>query len=80
MLVTQTRTVEGQPRQASASLLTDFDLHLFNEGTHTRLYQKLGAHIVELEGTQGTVFAVWAPKGVGGRRLQCLAARRQPTG
>jgi 1,4-alpha-glucan branching enzyme len=24
--------------------LSDFDLHLFNEGTHTRIYDKLGAH------------------------------------
>jgi 1,4-alpha-glucan branching enzyme len=39
------------------SLLTADDLFLFNQGTHYRLYQKLGAHIVE----GGTYFAVWAP-------------------
>lgn len=39
------------------SQLTADDLHLFNEGTHHRLYQKLGAHVVE----GGTRFAVWAP-------------------
>uniref|UniRef100_A0A7V3YHG5 1,4-alpha-glucan branching enzyme GlgB n=1 Tax=Candidatus Caldatribacterium californiense TaxID=1454726 RepID=A0A7V3YHG5_9BACT len=42
-------------------LLTDFDLHLFNEGTHARVYEKLGAHVVVLEGFPGVHFAVWAP-------------------
>ena len=42
-------------------VLTDFDLHLFNEGNHYKVYNKLGAHIIELEKTQGTFFAVWAP-------------------
>jgi len=41
--------------------LTDFDLHLFNEGTHHYAYQKLGAHLVQREGVTGTHFAVWAP-------------------
>jgi 1,4-alpha-glucan branching enzyme len=39
------------------SLLTDDDLHLFNEGTHLRLHDKLGAQVAE----GGTWFAVWAP-------------------
>ncbi len=43
------------------SLLSDFDLHLFNEGAHNRLYEKLGAHPVVVEGRAGTYFAVWAP-------------------
>ncbi len=37
------------------------DLHLFNEGTHDRLYDKLGAHPFSLDGETGTHFAVWAP-------------------
>jgi len=41
--------------------LTDFDLHLMVEGTHYRTYEKLGAHLVEIDGQQGTHFAVWAP-------------------
>ena len=44
-----------------STLLTDVDLHLFNEGSHNRLYQKLGAHIVTMDGQPGTYFAVWAP-------------------
>src|SRR5687768_17245837 len=39
------------------SLLTADDLHLFNEGTHFALWEKLGAHIVD----DGVQFAVWAP-------------------
>ena len=41
--------------------LTSMDLHLFNEGSHNRLYDKLGAHITEIDGHRGTYFAVWAP-------------------
>jgi 1,4-alpha-glucan branching enzyme len=41
--------------------LMDLDYHLFNEGTHTRIYEKLGAHLVTKSGVAGTQFAVWAP-------------------
>jgi 1,4-alpha-glucan branching enzyme len=37
------------------------DLYLFNEGTHWRLYRKLGAHVIERNGVSGVHFAVWAP-------------------
>jgi 1,4-alpha-glucan branching enzyme len=37
--------------------LTGHDLYLFREGTHSRLYEKLGAHVLG----DGTQFAVWAP-------------------
>jgi 1,4-alpha-glucan branching enzyme len=43
------------------SLLTDDDLYLFNEGTHHKLYDKLGGHPLTVDGTTGTYFAVWAP-------------------
>ncbi|HET9409653.1 MAG TPA: 1,4-alpha-glucan branching protein GlgB [Candidatus Sulfotelmatobacter sp.] len=42
-------------------ILTDHDLYLFNEGSHYRLYDKMGAHPITHNGQQGTVFAVWAP-------------------
>jgi 1,4-alpha-glucan branching enzyme len=41
--------------------LSDNDLHYFNEGTHSRLYEKLGAHPLTVDEAQGTYFAVWAP-------------------
>ena len=44
-----------------ATLLSSEDLHWFNEGTHSHLYEKLGAHPITMEGTAGTQFAVWAP-------------------
>jgi 1,4-alpha-glucan branching enzyme len=43
------------------SLLTEDDLYLFNEGSHSRLYRKLGSHPAEVGGKGGTYFAVWAP-------------------
>jgi 1,4-alpha-glucan branching enzyme len=46
---------------AAMSLLTDDDLYLFNQGSHFRLYEKLGAHVVSRGGNSGTYFAVWAP-------------------
>ncbi len=43
------------------SLFTDFDINLFKAGKHYKLYEKLGAHIITLNGQEGTYFAVWAP-------------------
>ena len=43
------------------TLLSNEDLYLFNEGTHFRLYEKLGAHQTTINGHQGTQFGVWAP-------------------
>ena len=39
----------------------EVDLHLFNEGTHRRLWEKLGAHYRRIDGEEGVSFAVWAP-------------------
>jgi 1,4-alpha-glucan branching enzyme len=41
--------------------LTDYDFHLLGEGSHNRIYDKLGAHVIEQNGVRGTHFAVWAP-------------------
>jgi 1,4-alpha-glucan branching enzyme len=41
--------------------LGELDLHLAGEGRHEELYQRLGAHVSEIDGTTGTAFAVWAP-------------------
>jgi 1,4-alpha-glucan branching enzyme len=42
-------------------LFTDQDVYLFREGSHFRLYEKLGAHPMTVEGEEGVLFAVWAP-------------------
>jgi 1,4-alpha-glucan branching enzyme len=41
--------------------LGELDLHLASEGRHERIYERLGAHVREIEGVVGTSFAVWAP-------------------
>ncbi len=43
------------------SLFTEFDIQLFKAGKHFRLYEKLGAHLTEVDGVKGVYFAVWAP-------------------
>ncbi len=45
----------------TTALLSDYDLHLLAEGTHYRTYEKLGAHVKNVNGAIGTHFAVWAP-------------------
>ncbi|MEL7377550.1 MAG: 1,4-alpha-glucan branching protein GlgB, partial [Bacteroidota bacterium] len=45
----------------SYSLLTDYDTDLFRSGKHFRMYDKLGSHVLEVEGEKGVYFAVWAP-------------------
>ncbi len=48
--------------RTDVSILTDDDIHLFNEGTHFDLQTKLGAHPrTDDDGVDGTYFAVWAP-------------------
>src|SRR6476619_2023991 len=42
-------------------ILSDLDLYLLGEGTHMHLYEKLGAHPMELDGVSGVAFAVFAP-------------------
>ncbi len=49
------------PTLATPQLLTDQDLYLFNEGSNYRIYDKMGAHLVTLNGQSGAVFSVWAP-------------------
>ncbi|POS02175.1 1,4-alpha-glucan branching enzyme [Flavobacterium croceum DSM 17960] len=43
------------------TLFTDFDIDLFKAGKHFQLYEKLGAHLIEVNGIKGCYFAVWAP-------------------
>ncbi|MFN3813701.1 MAG: 1,4-alpha-glucan branching protein GlgB [Aquificaceae bacterium] len=41
-------------------MITDYDVYLFREGGHCKLYDKLGSHLRE----GGVYFAVWAPNAV----------------
>jgi len=54
-------TVERDDPYRYPLLLSEFDLHLFAEGTNYESYRMLGAHPLEIEGQYGVRFAVWAP-------------------
>jgi 1,4-alpha-glucan branching enzyme len=43
------------------SLFSDFDIALFISGKHFRLYEKFGSHLIKVDKSEGTYFAVWAP-------------------
>ena len=53
-------TASGTVRY-DVSLLTEQDLYFFNEGTHYRIHERMGAHIIDAGGEVGTCFGVWAP-------------------
>ncbi len=55
-----TRWSERDP-YSFGTLLGEFDLHLFAEGNHQLLHEKMGAHLQTVDGVQGTSFHVWAP-------------------
>lgn len=51
----------SKDKPVEATLITDFDVHLFKEGKHFHLYKKFGSHLMEYMGTEGVYFSVWAP-------------------
>ena len=58
--------IAADPYQFSPTV-GEFDLHLFNEGRHEKLWQVLGAHEINFEGSIGVRFSVWAPNAQGVR-------------
>jgi 1,4-alpha-glucan branching enzyme len=63
-ITSKQKTVQPLPSPATDSFgptLGELDLHLFGEGRHERIYEKLGAHRISYEGADGVSFAVWAP-------------------
>ncbi|HEY1541653.1 MAG TPA: 1,4-alpha-glucan branching protein GlgB [Xanthobacteraceae bacterium] len=63
------RVVEMEDPYRFPPVLSDVDLYLLGEGTHLNLYDKLGAHPMEMDGVLGTAFAVFAP---GARRVSVV--------
>ena len=64
----QLRVKEGEherviydPYAFRSPSITELDIHLFAEGNHHRIYEKLGAHLNEVNGVAGVYFALWAP-------------------
>ena len=62
--MTAAKRGEGAPGRGprGSTLLTPDDLHLFNEGSHTRLFDKMGAHLARSGEAAGATFAVFAPE------------------
>jgi 1,4-alpha-glucan branching enzyme len=55
------RLVELEDPYRFPPVLSDLDLYLLGEGTHLRLYDKLGAHPLVLDDVAGVAFVVFAP-------------------
>ncbi len=53
--------VQAPDPYAFAPTVGELDLHLVGEGRHEELYERLGAHVRDVDGVSGTAFAVWAP-------------------
>lgn len=52
---------KSAPASTDKPILSDIDEYLVQEGTHQRLWEVLGAHLVEYAGERGVHFCVWAP-------------------
>jgi len=60
-MTTKMTSEHPSPVHFDVSLLTPEDFYLFNEGSHYRIYDKMGAHLIESNGIAGAIFGVWAP-------------------
>ena len=52
---------DGGHHMGNKLAITKDDCYLFGKGINYEIYEKLGAHITEIDGVKGTYFAVWAP-------------------
>ncbi len=52
---------EGYDPYSFEKYITEFDCHLFAQGTHYEIFDKMGAHVINRDGVEGVLFAVWAP-------------------
>jgi 1,4-alpha-glucan branching enzyme len=55
------RRVETDDPYRFGRIITEYDVYLFAQGKHTRIYDKLGAHLMRVGGVAGVHFGVWAP-------------------
>ena len=60
-VITPSGVVEIEDAYRFGSMLEEIDIDLLAAGNHLRLYNKLGAHPIALDGVEGVGFAVWAP-------------------
>jgi 1,4-alpha-glucan branching enzyme len=59
------KNTQNPDLSSAHSLISPDDIYLFNEGSHYRIFEKLGAHLATLDGKSGSFFAVWAPNAAG---------------
>ncbi|OUQ24256.1 1,4-alpha-glucan branching enzyme [Lachnoclostridium sp. An131] len=52
---------KGSRKKRPEGFVGDLDQYLFGQGTHYDIFQKLGAHLMTVDGRNGVYFAVWAP-------------------
>ena len=55
------KVIQHNPISYNVSLLSELDIYLFKQGTHAKLYNKLGSHPMKHNGKEGVYFALWAP-------------------
>ena len=55
------RAARPLPEAGGAHAITEYDVYLFRQGSHARLYTRLGSHLEQQKGVVGARFAVWAP-------------------
>ena len=55
------KTIELEDPYRFPPVLGDVDMHLLAEGTHLKIYERLGAQLIEMDGIKGVSFVVWAP-------------------
>ena len=55
------RQVDADDPYRFGRIITEYDVYLFAQGKHTRIYDKLGAHLMRIDGAAGVHFGVWAP-------------------
>lgn len=61
MTRTKKTTAPAKTKEIGLGFITELDRYLFGQGTHYKIFEKLGAHPKTYKGKSGMYFAVWAP-------------------
>ena len=61
MTKTKKTTAPAKTKEIGLGFITELDRYLFGQGTHYKIFEKLGAHPKTYKGKAGMYFAVWAP-------------------
>ena len=61
MTRTKKTTAPAKTKEIGLGFITELDRYLFGQGTHYKIFEKLGAHPKTYKGKAGMYFAVWVP-------------------